>query len=60
MAKQLSNPHLSNPNPGNKSTILKRLGELTVRKRTLENEKAELLSEITARFDAEAARCSRR
>lgn len=54
--KQLSNPHLSNPQSWEQiNDLLKRLGELTVRKRTLENEKTELLSEITARFDAEAA-----
>lgn len=34
---------------------LKRLGELTVSKRTLENKKTELISDITAKFDADAA-----
>ncbi len=34
---------------------LKRLGELTVQKRELENQKTELVSEITAKFDANAA-----
>jgi len=34
---------------------LKRLGELTVAKRALENKKTELISEITTKFDADAA-----
>lgn len=34
---------------------LKRLGELTISKRSLENKKTELISEITAKFDADAA-----
>ncbi|HQO68619.1 MAG TPA: host-nuclease inhibitor Gam family protein [Candidatus Syntrophosphaera sp.] len=35
--------------------LLKRLAELTVRKRELENKKTELISEITASFDSDAA-----
>lgn len=34
---------------------LKRLGELEISKRELENKKTELVSEITAKFDADAA-----
>lgn len=34
---------------------LKRLGELEIAKRELENKKTELISEITAKFDADAA-----
>ncbi|NLK49024.1 MAG: hypothetical protein GX294_00065 [Candidatus Cloacimonetes bacterium] len=34
---------------------LKRLGALTLQKRELENKKTELISEITAKFDADAA-----
>ena len=34
---------------------LKRLGEITIAKRELENKKTELISEITAKFDADAA-----
>ncbi len=34
---------------------LKRLGELEVAKRTLENKKTELVSDVTAKFDADAA-----
>lgn len=34
---------------------LKSLGELTVQKRTMENKKTELVADITAKFDADAA-----
>lgn len=34
---------------------LKRMGELTVQKRNLENKKTELISDITAKFDTDAA-----
>lgn len=46
-------PELNNWDEVNSS--LKRLGELTVQKRELENKKTELISDITAKFDADAA-----
>jgi len=37
------------------NALLKRLGELEISKRELENKKTELISQITAKFDADAA-----
>lgn len=52
--------HLSDQAPDLKSwdavnNSLARLGELEVKKRELENKKTELISEITTKFDADAA-----
>lgn len=49
----VKNPELKNWDEVN--LALKRLGALEVKKRELENKKTELVSEITAKFDADAA-----